>query len=194
MALSVTGQSAAAIRRSRRSAVVRMASLATCVVFIAAGNPRQALSPQLQAPANRFGVKRDASKPRSIQPLDATFNTAAPGTIEASLNPPIEGVLRIVVRVAAVSGQPQPAIPAGTRSAQSTDRSITLEVSQLDHLIPFRLVTETPRHNTAGAGTSLLVADIDVDDLTPGVPVLVRVHSNLLDPPDLEGRAYQVEY
>jgi hypothetical protein len=40
----------------------------------------------------------------------------------------------------------------------------------------------------------LLVADIDVNDLTPGVPVRVCVHSNLTDPPDLEARAYQVVY
>jgi hypothetical protein len=40
----------------------------------------------------------------------------------------------------------------------------------------------------------LLVADIDVNDLTPGVPVRVCVHSNLEDPSNLEGRAYAIAY
>jgi hypothetical protein len=40
----------------------------------------------------------------------------------------------------------------------------------------------------------LLVADIDVFDLTPGVPVRVCVHSNLADPSNLEGRAYAIAY
>ena len=132
------------------------------------------------------------SKPRSIEPIDAVFRTTAPGTIEASLNPPLEGVLRIVVRAAASGSRPQSNGSAGARSAESAGQLFTLEVTQSDRPIPFRLVSQSGRHIPDGGGPSLLVADIDVNDLTPGVPVCVRVHFNLTDPPDLEGRAYQV--
>ncbi|MGD1108304.1 MAG: hypothetical protein ABR865_14775, partial [Terracidiphilus sp.] len=38
------------------------------------------------------------SKTPSVEPLDAVFHIGASGTIEASLDPPIQGVLRIIVR------------------------------------------------------------------------------------------------
>ncbi len=126
------------------------------------------------------------SKPRSIEPLDAVFQTSAPGTIEASLDPPIRGVLRIVVRANS---------PAQSKSnsfaGEDADQVFTLEVTQSDRPIPYRLVSQSGRHRSAAGG---LVADIDVNDLTPGLPVRVRVHSILQDPPALDGRAYAVVY
>ena len=134
------------------------------------------------------------SKPRSVQLLSATFRTTAPGTIEAKLDPPIEGVLRIVVRAGASGGQPQTNGSAGRRAFEDAGQSFTLEVTQSERPIPFRLVSLNGRHHSDGAGSSSLVAEIDVNDLTPGMPVRVRVHLNLADPPDLDGRAYQVIY
>jgi hypothetical protein len=130
------------------------------------------------------------SKARSIEPIDASFQVGDSGTIEASLDPPIEGVLRIIV---------QARESAGARPLQNDRQAPTLEVTQWDRPIPFRLVSQSGRHNPFGARPALLVADIDVNDLTPGVPVRVRVHSNLPDspnsaPPDLEGHAYAIVY
>jgi hypothetical protein len=134
------------------------------------------------------------SKPRSISALDAVFQATAPGTIEASLNPPIEGVLRIVVRAGTSRGRPRTYGSAGSRPSQSADRAFSLEVSQSDRPIPFRLVGQSDRHKPARGARSLFVADIDVNDLTPGLPVRVRIHSTLANPPDLEGSAFQVVY
>ncbi len=132
------------------------------------------------------------SKPRSIEPLDAHFQTTSPGTIEASVNPPIEGVLRIVVRAGTTGGRRNS--PTGSGPAQSAAQSFSIEVSQSDRPIPYRFVSESGNRKLAGGGPALLVADIDVNDLTPGIPVRVRIRSNLADPPDLSGRAYQVVY
>jgi len=143
------------------------------------------------------------SKAPSVEPLDAVFHIGASGTIEASLDPPIQGVLRIIVRsgvrAGASAGRPQPGGSAGARPPQSELEPITLEVTQSDRPIPFRLVSQSGRHNLFGGRPSLLVADIDVNDLTPGVPVRVCIHSNLptssnSDPPDLEARAYAIAY
>lgn len=130
------------------------------------------------------------SKARSIEPLDADFQIGASGTIEASLDPPIEGVLRIVV---------QARESEGAHPLRSDRQPPTIEVTQWDRPIPFRLVSQSGRHNPFAARPALLVADIDVDDLTPGVLVRVRVHFNLpaspdSAPPDLEGHAYAVVY
>jgi hypothetical protein len=134
------------------------------------------------------------SKAPSVEPLDAVFHIGASGTIEASLDPPIQGVLRIIVRAGASAGRPQPGGSAGVRSPQSERQSLTLEVTQSDRPVPFRLVNQSGRHNLVGGRPPLLVADIDVYDLTPGVPVRVCVHSNLEDPSNLEGRAYAIAY
>jgi len=132
------------------------------------------------------------SKTRSAEPLDAVFHASAPGTVEASLNPPIKGVLRIVVRAGASRSQPRPGGSAGALPPQSEAQPFTFEVTQSDRPIPFRFVRQSGRHILFGGAPALLVVDIDVNDLTPGLPVRVRVHSNLTDPPDLEARAYQV--
>ena len=142
------------------------------------------------------------SKARSIEPIDASFEVGASGTIEASLDPPIEGVLRIIVQARESTGgrvRHQQDDSAGAVLSQSDRNSLTLEVMQWDRPIPFRLVNQSGRHNPFAARPALLVADIDVNDLTPGVPVRVRVHSNLPDspnsaPPDLEGHAYAIVY
>ncbi len=130
------------------------------------------------------------SKPASVEALDAVFQIGTSGTIEASINPPIQGVLRIVVRNSAT---------AGTRHSQNERQPLTLEVTQWDRTVPFRLISQGGHYHPFGGRPSLLIAEIDVNDLTPGVPVRICVHSNLAAesgsaPPDLEARAYVVVY
>jgi hypothetical protein len=128
-------------------------------------------------------------KPTSVEPLDTVFQIGASGTIEARLNPPIRGALRIIVRKSAA---------ARNRHSETDHQPLTLEVTQWERSIPFRLVSQSG-HHLFGGRASLLVADIDVNDLTPGVPVRIRIHSNFPSPadsapPDLETRAYAVVY
>ena len=139
------------------------------------------------------------SKARSVEAIDADFHIGASGTIEASLDPPVQGVLRIVVRASASAGQPRQGGSAGARPPQSERQPLTLEVTQWDRPVPFRIVNQSGRHNLFGGRPSLLIADIDVNDLTPGVPVHVCVHSNLTNPsnaapPDFEAHAYAIAY
>jgi hypothetical protein len=142
------------------------------------------------------------SKARSIEPIDASFQVGDSGTIEASLDPPIEGVLRIIVQARESRGgkaRHQQDDSTAASPIQNDRQPPTIEVMQWDRPIPFRLVDQTGRHNPYRDRPALLVADIDVNDLTPGVPVRVRIHSNLpasqnSAPPDLEGHAYAIVY
>jgi hypothetical protein len=129
-------------------------------------------------------------KPTSVELLDAVFRIGASGIIEASLDPPIKGVLRIVVRASAF---------AGSRHSKNDHQLLILEVTQWDRTVPFRLVSQGGHHHLFGRRSPSLVADIDVNDLTPGVPVRVSVHPNLEASsisalPDLEAHAYAVVY
>ncbi len=135
------------------------------------------------------------SKARSVEQLDASFQIGPSGAIEASLDPPIQGVLRIVVRArASSSGRPQQGADNGARPSQDQRQPLTLEVTQWDRPVPFRLVNASARHSLFAGRPSLLVADIDVNDLTPGVPVRVRIHSDIPDSPGLDAHAYAIVY
>src|SRR5271168_4812658 len=66
------------------------------------------------------------SKARSIEPIDADFQIGASGTIEASLDPPIQGVLRIIVQARESTGdrvRPQQGSSAGARPLQSDSQT-----------------------------------------------------------------------
>ncbi len=145
--------------------------------------------------AYSFGVQQDIVIPSSIEPLDAGFHATAPGMIEASIDPPIEGVLRVVAFDRALLAPSSPNGAAGTRAGPNASSGFTLEVTQSGRPIPFRV--DGSAQGASGSpddGPSWLVAEIDVNDLTPGLPVRVRFRSNAQNPPHLEGHAYAIVY
>ena len=146
-------------------------------------------------PAFNFGVQQDVVIPNSIEPVDADFQSTAPTTIEARINPPIEGVLRIVVHEREPLSQSSLSDAGIADSEAPANSGISIEVTQSGRPIPVRLDgDESKTTESPGAGPLWLVAEIDVNDLTPGIPVSVRFHSNATTSSDLEGSAYAVVY
>jgi hypothetical protein len=145
------------------------------------------------APEFNFGVQREVLIPESIEPVDADFHLTAPGVLEARIDPPIQGVLRIVVLERESSGRTQPSTAAGA-PAGSRNR-FTLEITQAGRPIPLRPDgVESDGSDTLSAQPSWAVAEIDINDLTPGIPLRVRFQSNEDPQATLEGSAYQVIY
>jgi len=145
------------------------------------------------APEFSFGVQQDVVIPISIEPVDADFHLTAPGVIEARFDPPIQGVLRIVVIEREPKGGTQPGT-ADSATAGSKNR-ITLEITQAGRPIPLRPGgIESEVNSALNAQPSWAVAEIDINDLTPGIPLHVRLHSNENPQATLEGSAYQVIY
>jgi hypothetical protein len=146
-------------------------------------------------PAYNFGVQQDVVIPKLIERVDADFQSTAPGALEARMDPPIEGVLRIVVLGRAfVSQHPSNSAPGGLADPGS-NRNFTFEVTQGGRPIPVRLNGEETSDGEAPRFRSIwLVAEIDVDDLTPGLPIRVRIQSQLGESADLQASAYQVIY
>ncbi len=145
------------------------------------------------APEFNFGVQQDVVIPSSIEPVDADFQLTAPGVLEARFDPPIQGVLRIVV----IEREPKGGIQTGTAgSAPAGSRNrFTLEITQAGRPIPLRPGgIESDVNGTLNAQPSWAVAEIDINDLTPGIPLRVRFHSNGNPQAELEGSAYQVIY
>jgi len=126
--------------------------------------------------AFNFGVQQDVVIPHSIEPVDADFESTDSGALEASLDPPIEGVVRVVVRPRDAGSAL--ANPKGTQP-------FTLEAMQYGRPIPVRL--------DSGSGSQWVVGEIDVNDLTPGVPLKVTLEANSSTQTSLQASAYAVE-
>ena len=136
-----------------------------------------------------FGVEEDVIIPRSVETVDADFFANGTGVLEASFQPPIEGVVRLVLRPRAPDNE-RSSEAGKTAGGSNAGQAFTLDATQYDRPIPVRLESG----NRDEHGVSWTVGEIDVNDLTPGVPLVVRFHSNDTDMASLEASAYAVEY
>ncbi|HEX8813571.1 MAG TPA: hypothetical protein VF742_16415, partial [Terracidiphilus sp.] len=141
-------------------------------------------------PAYDFGVQNDVVIPREIQPVTADFHTVAPATIEASIQPPAKGVLRVIMRQRTPQGEIRRTWAGGPPNGANMAKVFTIEASQNGKALPVRIDYD----KIVWSGLSWAVGEIDVTGLAPNQPVLVRFHSTEKDPVVLEGAAYQVVY
>lgn len=142
------------------------------------------------APAYDFGVQEDVVTPRSIEPVTAEFHTVAASTIEASIQPPVRGALRVIMREETPDGYIRRTWAGGPPSGTNMAKVFTIEATQGDRPIPVRVDYD----KIVWSGLSWAVGEIDANDLTPGESVTVRFHSAEKDPVKLTGAAYQVVY
>ena len=141
------------------------------------------------ASAFNLGVQQDAMIPHHVEPVDATFYYTDAGSLVASFQPPIDGVVRLILRPRAAKGQAA-ATTTSSMARASTAQSFSLEATQSGRPIPVRL----DYSNQLARGMGWTVGEIDVNDLTPGVPLVVQFHSNNNDIAWLEASAYAIEY
>jgi hypothetical protein len=142
------------------------------------------------APSYDFGVQDDVVIPLSIQPVAAEFHTTAPSTIEASIEPPAKGVLRVIMRERTPDGYIRRTWAGGPPDGTNMAKVFTIEASQNGHAVPVSI----DYNKIVWSGMSWAVGEIKTVDLAPNEPVLVRFHSAEKDPVKLDGAAYQVLY
>jgi hypothetical protein len=86
-------------------------------------------------PNFNFSIDQGVVIPRSIVQINADFQLTAPGVLEARIDPPIQGVLRVIVRESVPGGvresAPGPGPPNGNpqASAASNSHRFTLEIT-----------------------------------------------------------------
>lgn len=131
-------------------------------------------------------VRGDAIRPHSVEPINADFRAMAPGAIQASFNPPINGVVRVVVLLHSAVAQSLPS-PKNEAEARNFKNAFAFDVTQYGRPIPVRLEKSKNR-----GSLSMVTGEIDVYDLTPGVPLVVNFHSDA--PGSLQANAYAVAY
>jgi len=140
--------------------------------------------------AYNFGVQEDVTIPNSIEPIMAQFHETAPSTIEASIQPPANGVLRVIMRERAPDGYLRRTWAGGPPNGENMAKVFTIEAKQEGHVIPVHI----NYGKIVWSGMSWAVGEIDAGDLAHGQPVMVRFHSVEKDPVKLEGVAYHVVY
>jgi hypothetical protein len=142
------------------------------------------------SPNYDFGIQSDVVIPRSISPFPISFHNTATGSMEASVVPPAHGVLRLIVQEMTPSGQLRRTWAGGPPSGQNMGKVFTFFASQNGRAIPVRVDYD----KVIWSGLSWAVGEIDLNGLTPGVPLSLRFHSAEKDPIRLKGTAYLVEY
>jgi len=139
--------------------------------------------------AFNLGLEQDVTIPQRVEPVDAHFYYTDSGSLVASFEPPIDGVVRLILRPRAAGG-PAGAVAGSSAARAGATQSFSLDVTQYGRPIPVRLDLS----NQLQGGTGWTVGEIDVNDLTPGVPLVVQVRSNNNDVASLQASAYAVEY
>ncbi len=140
-------------------------------------------------PRFNFGVQNRVVIPKSIEPVRADFKGALPGVIEADVEPPMYGELRVMMQRRGREGSGDAAVGNARPGDGRGDEAITVEATQNGRSIPLRVDQDA----LEWSGITWAVTEIDVNDLTPGLPVEVRFHVKD-DAGKLKGSAYQVEY
>lgn len=142
------------------------------------------------APAYDFGIQQDVMIPRSIEPVAADFRATALNTIEASIQPPAKGMLRVIIRQRTSDGRIHRTFVGAPPNGQNIGKVFAIEATQAGHQIPVTI----DYGRIIWSGLSWAVGEINASNLTPGPPVVVRFHSADKDTVTLEGKAYKVVY
>jgi hypothetical protein len=142
------------------------------------------------APDYDFGVQDDVIIPKSIASLPSTFRSTGTGSVEATLQPPSHGTIRVILREKTPEGYIRRTWAGGPPSGENMGKVFALTASQDDHAVPVKIDYD----KIVWSGMSWAVGEIDASSLAPGKPLTIRFHSAEKDPITLEGKAYVVEY
>ena len=142
------------------------------------------------APSYDFGVQTDVVIPRSIEPVQISFEPSGTGSIDATTEAPSHGALRIIIQEMTPDGHLRRTSAGESTTGVSMGKVFALSVTQAGRTVPIQIDYD----KIVWSGLSWAVGEIDARDLTPGVQLKIHFHSSEKDPITLKGTAYQVEY
>jgi hypothetical protein len=137
-----------------------------------------------------FGIQEDVVIPKAISPFPIAFHSTDAKSIEATVNAPSHGILRVIVREKTHDGYIRRTWAGGPPSGENMGKVFALSASQQGHAVPVHLDYD----KIVWSGMSWAVGEINTKDLAPGQPLVIQFHSTEKDPITLEGSAYVVEY
>jgi hypothetical protein len=142
------------------------------------------------APEYNFGVQDDVVIPKAIAPFQIAFHPTDAKSIEATVNPPSHGILRVIVREKTPDGYIRRTWAGGPPSGENMGKVFALSATQQGHEVPVHIDYD----KIVWSGMSWAVGEIDTKKLAAGQPLVIRFQSAEKDPIALEGSAYVVTY
>jgi hypothetical protein len=142
------------------------------------------------APEFDLGVQEDVRIPRTIAPIEASFADKGSNTIEATLEPPAKGDLRILFQQRDKDGQIMRSWPGGPPNGTSVGKVLQIVVEQDGKALP----VEINYDKQIWSGLSWGAGEVKHGSFVAGKPIRVRCSSEEKSKVVLEGHIYAVEY
>lgn len=137
-----------------------------------------------------LGIQEDVTIPRSIRPIEAKFTEQDKNTIEAVVNAPSSGDIRIVFQQRDKDGKIMRSWPGGPPTGTSVGKVLKIEASQNGKAIPIEINYD----KVVWSGLSWGAGEIRHGQFVPGQGITIRCSSAEKNAVVLEGRIYVVSY
>jgi hypothetical protein len=135
-----------------------------------------------------MGIESDVVIPQSIRPITAEFRAIGSHRVEASVDPPAEGALRIVLQQRTPEGEIRRTWAGGPPKGERMGNVLKIEAEQQGQSLAVRIDYD----KVIWSGLSWAVGE--VAEFSKREPIRVRCSSSKKDPVRLEVRLYQVRY
>jgi hypothetical protein len=142
------------------------------------------------APEFDLGVQEDVRIPHTITPIDASFSEKGSNTIEATIGPPANGDLRIILQQRGKDGGILRSWPGGPPNGKTVGTVLKIVAEQGGKFLPIEIHYD----QQVWSGLSWGAGEIKHGDFAGGVPVTIRCSSAEKDAMKLEARLYAVRY
>jgi len=137
-----------------------------------------------------FGVQEDVIIPRSIVPVEAKFQPSGKNAIEAVIQPPASGDLRILFQQRDEQGNIMRSWPGGPPNGKSVATVLKITAEQNGKRLPI----EIPYDKVIWSGLSWGAGEVSHKDFAASGPITIRCSSEEQGSVKLEAHLYAVTY
>jgi hypothetical protein len=142
------------------------------------------------APEFDLGVQEDVRTPRVIAQIDAAFSQKGSNTIEATIEPPAKGDLRIIFQQRGQDGGILRSWPGGPPNGKTVGTVLRIAAEQGGKALP----VEINYDKQVWSGLSWGAGEVKHADFEAGTPIRIRCSSEEKSKVVLEGHLYTVAY
>ena len=137
-----------------------------------------------------LGIQEDVRIPLSIHPVAAQFHPAENNAVIATIPPPEEGDLRIILQQRGKDGRMMRSWPGGPPDGTSVGKVLVLQATQGGKTIPIHINYD----KMIWSGLSWAVGEIPHNAMRAGEPIMIRCSSTEKKPVTLDCKLFAVQY
>jgi hypothetical protein len=137
-----------------------------------------------------LGVQEDVQIPRSIVSIHSAFAPKGTNVIEATVNPPAKGDLRIIFQQRGANGQIMRSWPGGPPNGTTVGKVLVISAEQDGKALPIEINYD----KQVWSGLSWGAGEIRHQAFASGQPIILRCSSAEKNAVQLDGQLYEVEY